>query len=233
MSTYSFDPSNQSSVSTPATSTSCSNTPPSVQIPNPEYFAPAINNMATTGQQAHAALFKNMRTNSTFQPPPLSPHTALQIIEGPYDISFILVTNIAKGLAATVDQHDQMHSAEKQCLKECLRGMGDKIEHYKAMFNYPPDGYIENNNQYPSLTIPIGNRLFRSAKWIKQLNSRRVAMLSTQDRPNTKPIITEIYTTPIYGNSPINPMPYWFCDLLIRPSPLFLTLYDTIANLNN
>lgn len=111
--------------------------------------------------------------------------------------------------------------------------MEDRIEHFKAMFVHPPKGYIENNDHYPSLTIPISNRLFQPAKWIKQLDSGQVAMLSAQDGLNTEPIITEVYASPIYPSNPINPMPYWFCDLLTGPPPLFLTLCNAVANLDD
>ena len=58
-------------------------------------------------------------------------------------------------------------------------------------------------------------------------------MLAAQDRPNTEPIIAEVYASSIYSSSPIKPMPYWFYNLLTRPLSLFLTLHDAIANLNN
>ena len=54
-----------------------------------------------------------MCTNPTFQPS-LSPHTVLQIIDSPLDVGFTLVTNIAKGLAAMIDQCDQVHLAEEE-----------------------------------------------------------------------------------------------------------------------
>ena len=189
--------------------------------------------MVTTGEEFRNNLFENMRSNPAFQPPPLSPRTALQIVEGPHDVGLTLVANIAKGLAATLERHDQAYSEEKDRLQDCIRGLEDKVEHYEATFVHPPEGYIENNDHYPSLTIPVGHGLFRPAKWIKQLNSGRVAMLSAQDGPNTKPYITDIYTSPIYGSSPAEPMPYWFRDLLTGPSTLFLTLRDAIADLDD
>ena len=230
MSTYSFDLSNQSSATTPIKPSSHATTPPSVQIPNPEYFAPAV---VTTGEEFRDNLFENMRSNPAFQPPPLSPRTALQIVEGPHDVGLVLVTNIAKGLAATLERCDQAYAEEKDRLQDRIRGLEDKVEHYKATFVHPPEGYVENNDHYPSLTIPVSHGLFRPAKWIKQLDSGRVAMLSAQDGPNTEPYITDIYASPIYGSSPAEPMPYWFQDLLTRPSTLFLTLRDAIADLDD
>jgi len=203
-------------------------------IPNPEYFIPNVIVAPTSSETHRATIFEEMHTNPAYQPPPLSPWMILQALTNhPDEIGFIFVANIAKGLAATIEQHDQTHHLEKQQLQDHIRGMEDKIEHYENTFTHPPEGYVENNEHYPSLTIPIGNGLFWPAKWVKQLDSGQVAMLSTQDGPTSKPIITEVYASPAFSTNPIDPMPYWFHDLLTRPSPLFLVLRDAIADLDN
>lgn len=185
MSTHSFNPSNKSPTSTLALPSLHSTSPPSIPVLNPEYFKPAINNMATLAEGIHTSLFKEMCTNPNLQPPPLSSYTALQAIKELFDISFTLVTNITKGLAVILNKHNQEHFAEKTCLEDCICGMEDKVKHYENTFSILPEGYIENNDHYPSLTIPISNGLFQPAKWIKQLDSGKVAMLAVDNGPNS------------------------------------------------
>jgi len=58
-------------------------------------------------------------------------------------------------------------------------------------------------------------------------------MLAAQDSLASKPTITDIYATPAFSTNPVDPIPYWFRDLLTGPSPLFLVLRDAIADLND
>jgi len=235
MSTSSINYSNKSPASTPALLSSQASTPPAIQISNAEYFHTTILTAAEPIEGYLPGLLDEMHNNTNFVPPPLSPCTALTALEGSIDkISFTLVSNIAKGLAATINKRNKEHYTKQLHIQDCVHGMEEKIQHYEDTFTIPPEGYIENNDHYPSLTIPIGNGLFQPAKWIKQLNSGRVAMLASDDGSKSQPLITKVFATPSYDSiSPAEPMPYWFHDMLVGPAPIFHTLRDTVSELDN
>ena len=119
MSTYSFAPSNKSPAFTLADPSSQSVTLLSIPIPNPEYFNVAINNITEPLHNLPGNLFKEMHTNLSLQPPPLSLHTTLATIKGSIDnIGFSMVANIAKGLAATIDKHNKDHYVKQLAMQD-------------------------------------------------------------------------------------------------------------------
>ena len=118
-----------------------------------------------------------MLIDPNWVPEPVSPGTALVALElnGQDFPNFTLTANITKGLAKTVKKRDDTYEEEELHLKDRIRGLEECVLHYKENFNIPPEGYIKNQ-YYLDLTIPIGNRLFQPAKWIKLLNDGQVTM---------------------------------------------------------
>jgi hypothetical protein len=163
----------------------------------------------------------------------------------PDQLSVELTLSLARGLALALEKRTQERTAEraayeariasKQATHEArIQSLEDKVTFYEATFSTPPEGYIENDGHYPSLVIPVGNGSFRPAKWIKQLDSGKVAMFTAEDGPSSSPYIAEVYATPGYAiATPSEPMPSWFHQLLIGNSAKYNTLRDAIANLDD
>jgi hypothetical protein len=89
----------------------------------------------------------------------------------------------------------------------------------------------------PHFYIPLGDGVFKPAKWIKKLEDRRVAGFHEQQGPNESPHIINLYVqadTVGHGKeNPIEPLPAWFRALLIGPSSDFVHLQHDISNLDD
>jgi hypothetical protein len=89
----------------------------------------------------------------------------------------------------------------------------------------------------PHFYIPLGNGVFKLAKWIKKLEDGRVAGFHEQQGPNESPHIIDLYAqadTVGHGKeNPIEPLPAWFRALLIGLSSDFMHLQHDIGNLDN
>ena len=124
-----------------------------------------------------------------------------------------------------------------RCLKEQVHRLHDHVEHYENIFEHAPDGYIENDGQVPHFYIPLSDRVFKLAKWIKKLEDGRVAGFHKQQGPNESPYIIDLYVqADMEGHgeeNPIEPLPTWFCALLIRPSSNFVHLQCDIGDLDD
>ena len=102
-----------------------------------------------------------MLTDPHWVPELVSPNTALVALElnGQGIPNFTLTANIAKGLAETIKKRSDTYEEEELHLKDCIRGLEERILHYEENFNMPPEGYIKNQ-YYSDLAIPISNRIF-------------------------------------------------------------------------
>ena len=159
---------------------------------------------------------------------PLSPNTALVVLElNEQGIpNFTLTCNIAKGLAETIKTRE----GEELRLKDRIRGLEDRVLHYEENFSTPPDGYVENL-YYPNLVIPIGNGIFRPAKWIKLLEEGRVAMYASDDGPSSPPTIGLIHAQPNTDTTlTVEPLPAWYKALLMGPATAFHTYRRTLSH---
>ena len=165
-------------------------------------------------------------------PQPMSPNTALVALElNDQGIpNFTLTSNIAKGLAETIKRRQDEYEGEELRLKDRIRGLEDCVLHYEENFATPPDGYVENL-YYPNLVIPIGNRIFRPAKWIKLLEEGRVAMYAADDGPSSSPTIGLIHAQPNTDTTlTIEPLPAWYKALLMGPATAFHTYRRTLSH---
>ena len=108
---------------------------------------------------------RSMFNDPQWIPQPMSPNTALVALElNEQGIpNFTLTCNITKGLAETIKRRQEEYEGEELHLKDRIRGLEDRVLHYKETFATPPDGYVENL-YYPNLVIPVGNGIFRPAK---------------------------------------------------------------------
>ena len=169
--------------------------------------------------------------------PPMSPNTVATTLAAHPDLNADILRAITKGLLATIARRDAHENIEIHHLKEQIAGLHDRVEHYENIFERAPDGYIENDGQVPHFFIPLGDRVFKPAKWIKKLEDGRVAGFHEQQGPNESPYIIDLYVqvdTVGHGKeNPIEPLPAWFRALLIGPSSDFVHLQRDIGNLDD
>jgi len=131
-----------------------------------------------------------------------------------------------------VEKHSEEHQIEEDHLNSHILGLEDRVEHYKSTFDTPPEGYVENNGYYPSLVIPGLGALFQPAKWIKKIGQGQVTMLAEGEGPSIAPLFSNIYAKPlIQYDTPTEPLPTWFRDLLVSPGPSFHTLLRSFSDI--
>ena len=169
--------------------------------------------------------------------PPMSPSTVATTLAAHPNLNADILRAIAKGLLTTIAQRNAQEASEIRCLKEQVHGLHDHVEHYENIFERALDRYVENDGQVPHFYIPLGDRVFKLAKWIKKLEDGRVARFHEQQGPNESPHVIDLYAqadTMGHGKeNPIKPLPAWFHTLLIGPSSDFVHLQHDISDLDD
>ena len=169
--------------------------------------------------------------------PPMSPATIATTLAAHPDFNADILRAITKGLLATIARRDAQENIEIRRLNEQIRGLHDHVEHYENIFEKAPDGYIENDGRVPHFYIPLGEGVFKPAKWIKKLEDGRVAGFHTDQGPNESPYVIDLYaeadTAGHDESNPIEPLPTWFRALLIGPSSDFVHLQCDIGDLDD
>ena len=169
--------------------------------------------------------------------PPMSPSTIATTLAAHPDLNADILRAITKGLLATIARCDTQENIKIHCLKEQISGLHNCVEHYENIFECAPDGYIENDGRVPHFFIPLGNGVFKLAKWIKKLEDGRVAGFHEQQGPNESPYIIDLYMqadTVGHGEeNPIELLPTWFHALLIGPGSDFVHLQHDIGDLDD
>jgi hypothetical protein len=167
----------------------------------------------------------------------MSPGTIATTLAAHPNLNANILQAIAKGLLTTIARCDTQEASEIRCLKEQIHGLYDRVEHYENIFEWAPDGYIENDGWVPHFYIPLRDGVFKLAKWIKKLEDGRVARFHEQQGPNESPHIIDLYAqadTVGHGEeNPIELLPTWFCALLIGPSSDFVHLQRDISDLDD
>jgi hypothetical protein len=169
--------------------------------------------------------------------PPMSPSAVVTTLEAHPDLNADILWAITKGLLATIARRNAQENSEIHRLNKQIRGLHDCIEHYENIFECAPDRYIENDGWVPHFFIPLGDGVFKPAKWIKKLEDSKVAGFHKQQGPNESPYIIDLYVqadTVGHGEeNPIEPLPAWFRALLIGPSSDFVHLQHDIGDLDD
>jgi hypothetical protein len=94
---------------------------------------------------------------------------------------------------------------------------------YEETFKRAPDDFQLNTN-YPNLKIPIGDGLWRPAKWIKQGEDGFMYAYTDRDSVHDLPYLIPIHAQPVHSSSPITALPRWFRTVLKGPSAHFNSL---------
>src|SRR6266404_970116 len=87
------------------------------------------------------------------------------------------------------------HKVAIDKLEENLEFAKSHLLNYQETFVKAPDRYVAND-RLPTFTIPLGEGSDVPAKWVKQLDDRRVAGYSEHDGTGDLPYVKEIYATP-------------------------------------
>ena len=169
--------------------------------------------------------------------PPMSPSTIATTLAAHPDLNANILQAITKGLLTTIAWHDAQDASKVRHLNEQICRLHDHVKHYENIFEQAPDRYIENDGRVPHFYIPLGDRVFKPAKWIKKLEDGKVAGFHKQQGPNESPYIIDLYVqADMDGHgeeNPIKPLPAWFCTLLIGPSSDFVHLQHDIGDLDD
>ena len=167
----------------------------------------------------------------------MSPNTVANTLAAHPELNADILQAITKGLLATIARRDAHENIKIRRLKEQIVGLHDRVEHYENIFEKAPDSYIENEGRVPHFYIPLGDGVFKPAKWIKKLEDGHVAGFHADQGPNESPYIIDLYAqadTVGHGEeNPIEPLPAWFHALLIGPSSDFVHLQRDIGDLDD
>ena len=167
----------------------------------------------------------------------MSPSTVVTTLAAHPNLNADILRAITKGLLATIARRNTQENIEIHRLKEQISELHDRVEHYENIFEHAPDGYIENDGRVPHFFIPLGDGVFKPAKWVKKLEDGRVTGFHEQQGPNESPYIIDLYAqadTVGHGEeNPIEPLPAWFRALLIGPSSNFVHLQCDIGDLDD
>jgi hypothetical protein len=167
----------------------------------------------------------------------MSPNTVATTLAAHPDLNTDILWAITKGLLTTIARCDAHENIEICHLKEQIARLHDRVEHYENIFERAPDGYIDNEGRVPHFYIPLGDGVFKPAKWIKKLEDGRVTGFHADQGPNESPYVIDLYAqadTVGHGEeNPIEPLPAWFHALLIGPASDFVHLQRNIGDLDN
>jgi hypothetical protein len=170
--------------------------------------------------------------------PPISPRSALALLNGHDNIDTDALQAIARGLTITMQQHDIYYAQQRHRNEQRIKDLEKRVGGYEEIFDSVPEGFEENNGRLPNFSIPVGKGMYRVAKYIKQLEGEWVARFMEEDGPHSTPHIVELYASPSYTtldttDDPAEPMPAWFRRILFSHAALYSTLQRAILELND
>jgi hypothetical protein len=164
-------------------------------------------------------------------PMPLSPRTVRTTLQSNIDIDNTMLRSIANGLLQTIANREASTSMATKRYEDHLHHLEQRILHYKATFNHPPEGYTLNNGKIANFQIPVGDGLYQEAKWIRLNDNGTVSGYLSSHGPNQQPFTIDLYAAPDYStDSPLEPLPAWFRHLLTGPGGNFHVLQGAVAD---
>jgi hypothetical protein len=170
--------------------------------------------------------------------PPISPRSALALLDGHDNIDVSALQAIACGLTVTMQQRDIYYTQQRQRYEQQVKELEKRVGGYEEIFDSIPEGYEENNGWLPNFSIPVGEGMYRITKYIKQLEGGWVAGFTEEDGPHSTPHIIELYASPSYTalnttDDPAEPMPAWFHRILFGHTALYATLQRAVLELDD
>jgi hypothetical protein len=174
---------------------------------------------ATTWDTTDALPIPPPLSNTAFRAvalaPAVSPRSALAILDSNDDIDPDALRAIARGLTVTLQQRDAYYAQQRRRNEQRIMELEKRVGGYEEIFDSALEGYEENNGRLPHLAIPVGDRRYKGAKYIKQLEGGWVAGFTDEDGPHSTPHIAELFASPAYNindttDDPAEPMSPWF-----------------------
>jgi hypothetical protein len=164
-------------------------------------------------------------------PMPLSPRTVHTTLQTNTNIDNTMLRTIANSLLQTIADRETSTSVATKHYEDRLHHLEQRILHYEATFNHPPEGYEVNNGKVTNFQIPVGDGLYQEAKWIRLNDDGTVLGYLTTHGPNQQPFTIDLYAAPNHSvNSPLEPLPPWFRHLLTGPGGDFHVLQGAVAD---
>src|SRR6266436_9497250 len=151
---------------------------------------------------------------------------------------------IINALVETSNSRHQQYQHQVQAQNEEHKAVIDKLEEdlefaqsclldYQETFVKAPDGYV-TNDRLPTFTIPLGEGSNVPAKWVKQLDDRRIVGYSEHDGTGNLPYVKEIYAAP--QDSALDPaevLPFWIQETLQGSAIQYQELRRAVRDLND
>ena len=164
---------------------------------------------------------------------PISPTSAANIVQG-FDINDpVRLRTLTEQLIQTIRQRDRIHHQEQEEYAETIADLHQRLERFqKEAWKEIPPGY-EENECFPGLTIGNSNGVHRPVKWIKLLDNCTVSGFTEGDGPGSTPHIFHIYAQPTVRGQPVEALPAWFEERVIRPMPQYQELYEAARDLDD
>ena len=166
--------------------------------------------------------------------PAMSPRTVSNTLTNNPDISPEILRAICNGLLSTIAKQETEVAYASQMLGDRIKSQQDRILHYEETFEQAPYGYTLNDERIPHFRIPVGNGLYRPAKWIKLNDDGTASGYADTAGPNQLPHIIDLYATPDHKYDdeaepiPALPIPAWFRFLMLGPVADYEILRDMI-----
>ena len=141
---------------------------------------------------------------------------------------------IAQGLLSTIQRHKIEHFAEKNRMQSNVKHLEENILNLTANWNTCSEGYEENGDKVPGFVIPVGEGLYRLAKWIKQVETEKVAGYADVQGPRDAPYITEIFVSSDFSvETPYEPIAPWLRNILKGNASQFAMLLEAVEELGD
>jgi hypothetical protein len=162
---------------------------------------------------------------------PLSPRTVHTTLQSNTNIDNTMLWTIANRLLQTIADHEASMSVATKRYEDRLHHLEQRVLHYEATFNHPPEGYEVNDGKVANFQIPVGDGLYQEAKWIWLNDDGTVSGYLTTHGPNQQPFTIDLYAAPDHSvDSPLEPLPTWFRHLLTGPGGDFHVLQGAVAD---
>ena len=140
----------------------------------------------------------NLKTNA-FWDGPLSLHTIQNILAGHKNLAPTQLQALFAGLTTTLQQREEIYNSKANHFQRHLTNVNTKCQtlkqHIQDIDGEPllcPDGYEDNAERLPTITVPSPDG-DSPAIFIKQLDNRQVAGLSTMARGKHDAHIVDLF----------------------------------------
>ena len=116
---------------------------------------------------------------------------------------------------------------------ETIADLHQRLEQFqKEAWKEIPPGY-EENECFLNLTIGNSNGVHQPVKWVKLLDNCTVSGFSENDSPGSTPHIFHIFAQPTARGQPMEALPAWFTECVIRPMLQYHELYEAARKLDD